>query len=208
MRARTDSDPQDGIHGGPRAANPRTTAPTAAPARPAPTDESPAPTGEPAATNGPTRPAAAPAPAPGAALGEAHDTVAPAATPALTPEAPAAAPASLAAPAPDPGAADAEAGAGPGGAGDVDPDEEYGPEDARRARWTAAGTGALLTLAGLAASLMRLTGSSPAFVPAAYACGAAVCAVAALLGSRGRTRRALWLLIAGVMVMAIGDQAD
>lgn len=216
MRARTDSDPQDGIHGGPRAAIPRTTAPTAAPARPVPTDESPAPTGEPAATNGPTRPAAAPAPAPGAAPGEARDTVAPAATAAFTPEAPALTPE---APAPDapalapdaapaPGAADAEAGAGPGGAGDVDPDEEYGPEDARRARWTAAGTGALLTLAGLAASLMRLTGSSPAFVPAAYACGAAVCAVAALLGSRGRTRRALWLLIAGVMVMAIGDQAD
>ncbi|WP_435837030.1 hypothetical protein [Streptomyces asoensis] len=168
-----------------------------------PTDESPAPTGEPAATNGPTRPAAAPAP------GEARDTVAPAATAALTPEAPAPdAPALAPDAAPAPGAADAEAGAGPGGAGDVDPDEEYGPEDARRARWTAAGTGALLTLAGLAASLMRLTGSSPAFVPAAYACGAAVCAVAALLGSRGRTRRALWLLIAGVMVMAIGDQAD
>ncbi|MER5585827.1 hypothetical protein ABT090_29890, partial [Streptomyces asoensis] len=129
--------------------------------------------------------------------------------PALTPEAPAPdAPALAPDAAPAPGAADAEAGAGPGGAGDVDPDEEYGPEDARRARWTAAGTGALLTLAGLAASLMRLTSSSPAFVPAAYACGAAVCAVAALLGSRGRTRRALWLLIAGVMVMAIGDQAD
>ncbi|OQR63706.1 hypothetical protein B6E66_12845 [Streptomyces maremycinicus] len=87
-------------------------------------------------------------------------------------------------------------------------DEEHGIEDARRARWTAIGTGALLTLAGLAASLMRLTGSAPAFVPAAYALGAAVCALAALLGSRGRTRRALWLLIAGVMVMAIGDQAD
>ncbi|MFE6824082.1 hypothetical protein [Streptomyces sp. NPDC057690] len=87
-------------------------------------------------------------------------------------------------------------------------DEEHGTEDARRARWTAIGTGALLTLAGLAASLMRLTGSAPAFVPAAYALGAAVCALAALLGSRGRTRRALWLLIAGVMVMAIGDQAD
>ncbi|MFH0173123.1 hypothetical protein [Streptomyces cacaoi] len=91
---------------------------------------------------------------------------------------------------------------------DDDTDEEHGTEDARRARWTAIGTGALLTLAGLAASLMRLTGSAPAFVPAAYALGAAVCALAALLGSRGRTRRALWLLIAGVMVMAIGDQAD
>ncbi|MET8170300.1 hypothetical protein ABZT34_39770 [Streptomyces sp. NPDC005329] len=91
---------------------------------------------------------------------------------------------------------------------DDDTDDEHGPEDARRARWTAIGTGALLTLAGLAASLMRLTGSAPALVPAAYALGAAVCALAALLGSRGRTRRALWLLIAGVMVMAIGDQAD
>ncbi|MEU9271297.1 hypothetical protein AB0E04_38535 [Streptomyces sp. NPDC048251] len=91
---------------------------------------------------------------------------------------------------------------------DDDTDEEHGTEDARRARWTAIGTGALLTLAGLAASLLRLTGSAPAFVPAAYALGAAVCALAALLGSRGRTRRALWLLIAGVMVMAIGDQAD
>ncbi|MEV5898960.1 hypothetical protein [Streptomyces sp. NPDC052127] len=91
---------------------------------------------------------------------------------------------------------------------DDDADDEHGTEDARRARWTAIGTGALLTLAGLAASLLRLTGSAPAFVPAAYALGAAVCALAALLGSRGRTRRALWLLIAGVMVMAIGDQAD
>ncbi|WP_406006621.1 hypothetical protein OG440_10770 [Streptomyces sp. NBC_00637] len=91
---------------------------------------------------------------------------------------------------------------------DDDVDEEHGSQDARRARWTAIGTGALLTLAGLAASLMRLTGSAPALAPAAYALGAAVCALAALLGSRGRTRRALWLLIAGVMMMAIGDQAD
>ncbi|MEV5176048.1 hypothetical protein AB0L10_34300 [Streptomyces flaveolus] len=81
-------------------------------------------------------------------------------------------------------------------------------EDARRARWTAAGTGALLCLAGLAASLLRLTGSAPAPVPAAYALGAAVCALAALLGSKGRTRRALWLLVAGTMVMALGDQFD
>ncbi|MEU0676810.1 hypothetical protein ABZ330_28690 [Streptomyces sp. NPDC006172] len=90
----------------------------------------------------------------------------------------------------------------------VDEDEEYGVEDARRARWTATGTGALLTLAGLAASLLRLTGPAPALVPAAYALGGAVCALAALLGSRGRTRRALWLLIAGVMIMAVGDQSD
>lgn len=81
-------------------------------------------------------------------------------------------------------------------------------EDARRARWTAVGTGALLCLAGLAASLLRLTGSAPARVPAAYALGAAVCALAALLGSKGRTRRALWLLVAGTMVMALGDQFD
>ena len=32
------------------------------------------------------------------------------------------------------------------------------------------------------------------------------CALAALLGARGRTRRALWLLIAGTMIMALGDQ--
>src|SRR5438105_8730756 len=51
-------------------------------------------------------------------------------------------------------------------------------EDARRARWTAAGTGALLTLAGLAASLLRATGPAPAIVPAAYAFGALVCASA------------------------------
>lgn len=81
-------------------------------------------------------------------------------------------------------------------------------QDARRARWTAAGTGALLALAGLAASTLRFTGSAPPLVPAAYAAGAAVCALASVLGSRGRTRRALWLLIAGAMVMAVGDQFD
>ncbi|WP_190018533.1 hypothetical protein [Streptomyces lucensis] len=88
----------------------------------------------------------------------------------------------------------------------VDTEEQEG--DARRARWTAAGTGGLLTLAGLAAALLRLTGSAPALVPAAYALGAAVCSLAAVLGLRGRTRRALWLLIAGTMVMALGDQFD
>ncbi|MDX3569550.1 hypothetical protein [Streptomyces sp. ID05-47C] len=108
-------------------------------------------------------------------------------------------------PRPDSEDADADAAAD----GDVDSGEdEYAGEDARQARWTAAGTGALLTLAGLAAALLRLTGPAPALVPAAYALGAAVCALAALLGSRGRTRRALWLLIAGVMVMAVGDQLD
>ncbi|MDQ0751479.1 hypothetical protein QF034_005710 [Streptomyces africanus] len=90
-----------------------------------------------------------------------------------------------------------------------EPDDADDPvEGARRARWTAAGTGAALTLAGLAAALLRLTRSAPALVPAAYAGGAAVCAGAAVLGARGRTRRALWLLIAGVMVMALGDQSD
>ncbi|MEH0418280.1 hypothetical protein [Streptomyces sp. B21-083] len=85
-------------------------------------------------------------------------------------------------------------------------EEEY--EDARRARWTATGTGALLALVGLAASTLRLTGSAPVLVPGAYAFGAAVCALASVLGARGRTRRALWLLIIGVMVMALGDQFD
>ncbi|MFF7794281.1 hypothetical protein [Streptomyces sp. NPDC007991] len=96
---------------------------------------------------------------------------------------------------------------------DHEPDEELDDADdpaqgARRARWTAAGTGAALTLAGLAAALLRLARAAPAHVPAAYAGGAAVCACAAVLGARGRTRRALWLLIAGVMVMALGDQSD
>ncbi|MFF0205257.1 hypothetical protein [Streptomyces sp. NPDC005017] len=89
------------------------------------------------------------------------------------------------------------------------PDEPGDPvAAARRARWTAAATGGLLALAGAAAALLRLTGSAPLLVPAAYAVGSAVCATAALLGSRGRTRRALWLLIAGVTVMAFGDQFD
>jgi hypothetical protein len=88
---------------------------------------------------------------------------------------------------------------GPANSKPSDIREEYGGQvlDARRARWTASGTGALLALAGLAAAALRAAGS-----------GAAVCALAALLGSRGRTRRALWLLIAGVMVMALGDQFD
>ncbi|GAB2875624.1 hypothetical protein GCM10027074_49420 [Streptomyces deserti] len=101
------------------------------------------------------------------------------------------------------------------GTGGKDAGEDIAQEDAeepageaRRARWTAAGTGAVLALAGLAAALLRITGSAPALVPVAYACGAAVCALAAVLGARGRTRRALWLLIAGVMVMALGDQFD
>ncbi|MEV5318907.1 hypothetical protein AB0K92_14850 [Streptomyces sp. NPDC052687] len=83
-----------------------------------------------------------------------------------------------------------------------------GLSEARRARWTASGAGALLTLAGLSASALRATASAPALVPAAYGLGAAVCALAAVLGSRGRTRRALWLLVAGVMVMAVGDHFD
>lgn len=96
----------------------------------------------------------------------------------------------------------------PDGAAAEDPDIEDPADDALRARWTAAGTGALLALAGLAASVLRLTGSVPTLVPAAYAVGAAVCALASVLGARGRTRRALWLLILGVMVMALGDQFD
>ncbi|GHE11289.1 hypothetical protein [Streptomyces alanosinicus] len=80
--------------------------------------------------------------------------------------------------------------------------------EARRARWVAAATGALLALAGLAAALVRFTGAAPARVPAAFALGAAVCALAAVLGARGRTRRALWLLIAGTAIMAFGDQSD
>ncbi|MEU7059862.1 hypothetical protein [Streptomyces sp. NPDC046197] len=111
---------------------------------------------------------------------------------------------------PHPEIAEAEDVEARGGPDEEDPvdweDAEHPAEDARRARWTAAGAGALLTLAGLAASLLRLTGSAPALVPAAYAVGAAVCALAAVLGFRGRTRRALWLLIAGVMVMALGDR--
>lgn len=95
------------------------------------------------------------------------------------------------------------------GRGDSEiPDLADPAEVARRARWTAAGTGALLALAGLAASVLRATGSAPALVPGAYALGALVCALAAVLGSRGHTRRALWLLIIGAMVMALGDQFD
>lgn len=80
--------------------------------------------------------------------------------------------------------------------------------DARRARWTAALTGAVLALAGVAAAVLRASGAAPVLVPAAYAVGAAVCALASVLGSRGRTRRALWLLVVGAMVMALGDQFD
>ncbi|MEQ8142541.1 hypothetical protein [Streptomyces sp. OP7] len=81
-------------------------------------------------------------------------------------------------------------------------------ERARRARWAAAGTGIALALAGVAAALLRAAGGAPALVATAYAGGAAVCALAAVLGARGRTRRALWTTIAGVMVMALGDQID
>ncbi|WP_055693502.1 hypothetical protein [Streptomyces prasinopilosus] len=91
--------------------------------------------------------------------------------------------------------------------GDQEDQEDQGGE-ARRARWAATGTGAALALAGTAASLLRLTDSVPALVPVAYACGAGTCALAAVLGSRGRTRRALWLSVAGLMVMALGDQFD
>ncbi len=88
------------------------------------------------------------------------------------------------------------------------PDFDDPALDARRARWTAVLTGALLALAGVAAAALRATGSEPVLVPAAYAVGAALCALASVLGSRGRTRRALWLLVVGAMVMALGDQFD
>ncbi|MFI0507699.1 hypothetical protein ACH3WN_33440 [Streptomyces albogriseolus] len=81
-------------------------------------------------------------------------------------------------------------------------------EQARRARWAAVGTGALLALAGTAATALRAADAAPALVLAAYGCGAAVCALAAVLGARGRTRRALWTTVAGVMVMALGDHFD
>ncbi|MFD8910775.1 hypothetical protein [Streptomyces sp. NPDC059575] len=89
---------------------------------------------------------------------------------------------------------------------DGDDDDEY--DEARRARWASVLTGAVLCAAGAGAALFRLTGAEPALVPAAYALGAAVCALAGFLGSRGRTRRALWLLVAGTMIMALGDQFD
>ncbi len=71
--------------------------------------------------------------------------------------------------------------------GDDEHDDEGDDEDllaarARRARWAAAGTGAVLALAGTAAALLRAAGTAPVLVPAAYACGAAVCALAAVLG--------------------------
>ncbi|MFI5568140.1 hypothetical protein ACIA6T_12485 [Streptomyces sp. NPDC051740] len=96
-------------------------------------------------------------------------------------------------------------------AADAGQDAGQGDEasrEVRRARWAAVGAGAVLALAGVAAALLRLAGSAPALVPVAYACGAAVCALAAVLGSRGRTRRALGPLVAGLMIMALGDQFD
>ncbi|WTB88495.1 hypothetical protein OIE99_09710 [Streptomyces cellulosae] len=87
-------------------------------------------------------------------------------------------------------------------------EEDLLAEQARRARWAAVGTGAVLALAGTAAALLRASGTAPALVPVAYACGAAVCVLAAVLGARGRTRRSLWAAVAGVMIMALGDQFD
>ena len=87
-------------------------------------------------------------------------------------------------------------------------EEDLLAEQARRARWAAVGTGAVLALAGTAAALLRASGTAPALVPVAYACGAAVCALASVLGARGRTRRSLWAAVAGVMIMALGDQFD
>ncbi|MGV9951126.1 hypothetical protein ACWDU0_04355 [Streptomyces cellulosae] len=101
----------------------------------------------------------------------------------------------------------------PGDHPEVDDDdlleeEDLVAEQARRARWAAVGTGAVLALAGTAAALLRASGTAPALVPVAYACGAAVCVLAAVLGARGRTRRSLWAAVAGVMIMALGDQFD
>ncbi|MER5840472.1 hypothetical protein ABT099_09205 [Streptomyces prasinus] len=111
----------------------------------------------------------------------------------------------------EPGRGDDAEAAGHGERDRQGEQDEQGEQDGdapRRARWAATGTGAVLALAGTAASLLRLTGSAPALVPVAYACGAGACALAAVLGSRGRTRRALWLSVAGLMVMALGDQFD
>ncbi|MFR9797062.1 hypothetical protein ACL02U_14300 [Streptomyces sp. MS06] len=107
-------------------------------------------------------------------------------------------------------AAEHRTGAEPHEGADPETYEEADPEvsEARRARWAAVGTGAVLAVAGLGAALLRLSGSAPALVPVAYAAGALVCAGASALGARGRTRRALWLLIAGTAVMALGDQFD
>ncbi|SCE02281.1 hypothetical protein GA0115238_142437, partial [Streptomyces sp. di50b] len=89
-----------------------------------------------------------------------------------------------------------------------DLDDDSPGVDARRARWAAVGTGVVLALAGTAAAVLRASGTAPVLVPAAYACGASVCALAAVLGARGRTRRALWAAVAGVVIMALGDQFD
>lgn len=86
-------------------------------------------------------------------------------------------------------------------------DDEDVVEDARRARWVATVTGVLLAVMGVTASSMRLSGV-PGLVPAAYGSGAVVCVLASVLGARGRTRVALWLMILGTMVMALGDQFD
>ncbi|WP_406440884.1 hypothetical protein OHB00_35255 [Streptomyces sp. NBC_00631] len=101
---------------------------------------------------------------------------------------------------------DAEPGTPGVEAADDEDDDLY--EDARRARWTATVTGVLLALMGLTATSMRVGGGVPALVPAAYGSGAAVCVLAGALGARGRTRWALWLMILGTMVMALGDQFD
>ncbi|GGP75548.1 hypothetical protein [Streptomyces calvus] len=94
------------------------------------------------------------------------------------------------------------------GTGVLGPAEDDDAGSARRARWAATGTGAVLASAGTAAALLRAGGPAPVLVPVAYAAGAAGCALAAVLGSRGRTRRALWLLVGALMVMAVGDRFD
>ncbi|MFF3451703.1 hypothetical protein ACFYXJ_31695 [Streptomyces sp. NPDC002667] len=113
---------------------------------------------------------------------------------------------------PAPAGPDAEGAGGEEGSGEEESDDDAGDEDrdpeVRRARWIAVGTGALLTVAGLAASVMRTSVSGTVLVPLSYASGAVLCAGASVLGAKGRTRRALFLMIAGVMVMAVGDQLD
>jgi hypothetical protein len=85
---------------------------------------------------------------------------------------------------------------------------EQRAREARRARRAATASGAVLTLAGTGASAIRFSSGAPASAALAYAIGAVICATVAVLGARGRTKRALVGLIAGVLVMAIGDQLD
>ncbi|OAH15848.1 hypothetical protein [Streptomyces jeddahensis] len=91
---------------------------------------------------------------------------------------------------------------------DLETVAEQRAREARRARRASTASGAVLTLAGSGASAMRFSSGAPASAALAYAVGAVICATVAVLGWRGRTKRALVGLIAGVLVMAIGDQLD